>query len=274
MHRALLSLPPLGLVLLLLASCEGAPVDEVKPCDTTVLFGRPDVKTGLTDEQCKPQCACNGDAFVAPEYDDAYIQSLLQWTLLDPPAELAADPYASPAPPPGPEGEVCAVLPAAPGSHDYRVATYASEDGAKEAGAIPTHHGACGLCSTLVDLAVYMRYPDLTTPVRDCGIQFLKGPMESHVQCLQDLGFTLPCAQIWYYNTVHTRQVCELPCFSTLGEPYQNPDGSLNACLQCDEDESGPVFKAVAGRTRRNTGIASALCRPCSEVRPLLHAYP
>jgi hypothetical protein len=36
---------------------------------------------------------------------------------------------------------------------------------------------------------------------------------------------------------------------------------------------SGPVFKAVAGRTRRNTGIASALCRPCSEVRPLLHDY-
>ncbi len=56
-------------------------------------------------------------------------------------------------------------------------------------------------------------------------------------------------------------------------QPYQLPDGALNPCLQCDEDRSGPVFKAVAGRTRRNTGIASALCRPCDEVSPLVHRY-
>ena len=43
---------------------------------------------------------------------------------------------------------------------------------------------------------------------------------------------------------------------------------------QRDEDESGAVFKAYAGRTRRNTGLASTICRPCAEVRPLVHAYP
>jgi len=37
---------------------------------------------------------------------------------------------------------------------------------------------------------------------------------------------------------------------------------------------SGPVFKAVAGRTRRNSGLASALCRPCESVYPLEHVYP
>ena len=37
--------------------------------------------------------------------------------------------------------------------------------------------------------------------------------------------------------------------------------------------QSGPVFKAVSGRTRRNSGLPNALCRPCSEVRPLVHAY-
>ena len=63
------------------------------------------------------------------------------------------------------------------------------------------------------------------------------------------------------------------PCVAALTKPYNEPDGALNACLQCDEDKSGPVFKAVAGRTRRNTGLANALCRPCSEVRPLLHRY-
>ena len=58
-----------------------------------------------------------------------------------------------------------------------------------------------------------------------------------------------------------------------LNDPYNLPDGSLNACLQCDEEQSGPVFKAVAGRSRRNTGLASSMCRPCSEVRPLDHHY-
>lgn len=269
------TLPSLTLLVLALAACDSAPLENEKPtCDPNVLFGRPNDKTGLTDEQCKPQCACSAEPFVAPEHTEADIQALSSWTLIDPPAPLVADPYASPAPPPGTADEVCAVLADPPGSHDYRLVTYASEKAATDAGAITTHFGACGLCSSLVDLAVYMRYPDLTTPVRDCGIKYLKGPMDAHVQCLQDLGFSLPCAQIWYYNTVHTRAACELPCFSTLGKPYQNPDGSLNECLQCDEDQSGPIFKAVAGRTRRNTGIASALCRPCSEVRPLLHAYP
>ncbi|MCU1282383.1 MAG: hypothetical protein JWM53_5929, partial [bacterium] len=51
------------------------------------------------------------------------------------------------------------------------------------------------------------------------------------------------------------------------------PDGTLNACLQGDEDQSGPVFEAVAGRTRRNSGLPNATCRPCSEVQPLVPAY-
>jgi hypothetical protein len=44
--------------------------------------------------------------------------------------------------------------------------------------------------------------------------------------------------------------------------------------LQCDEDRSGAVFKAIAGRTRRNSGLPSAICRPCSTVTPLVHVYP
>lgn len=256
-----------------LAGCnENAAPD--KPCDTTVLFGRPNAKTGLTEQQCQPRCACNAEPFEAPEYTEADAAALLQWTLLEPFAELTADPYASPAPAPSPAGQVCAVVPNAPGSRDYRLRDYENADLARADGGLVTHQGACGLCSTLADLSVYMRELDLTTPVRDCGIKHLSGTTDEHVQCLLDLGFTKPCAQIWYYNTVHTRAMCELPCFSTLGKPYQLEDGTLNECLQCDEDKSGPVFKAVAGRTRRNTGIASALCRPCSEVQPIVHRYP
>jgi hypothetical protein len=67
--------------------------------------------------------------------------------------------------------------------------------------------------------------------------------------------------------------VCLEVCLELLDAPYHLPDGSLNACLQCDQEMSGDVFEAVAGRTRRNTGLTSALCRPCAEVRPLVHVY-
>ena len=45
------------------------------------------------------------------------------------------------------------------------------------------------------------------------------------------------------------------------------PACALNDCLQCDEDEAGPVFKAVAGRTRRRSGLESAIARPCSKAK-------
>ncbi len=50
-------------------------------------------------------------------------------------------------------------------------------------------------------------------------------------------------------------------------------DGALNDCLQCDEDHSGPVFKATAGRTRRNSGIRSSIPRPDDEIAPVVHDY-
>lgn len=52
------------------------------------------------------------------------------------------------------------------------------------------------------------------------------------------------------------------------GEPvcseHQFEEGPfrLNPCIQCDECASGPMFMKLAGRTRRNTGIASSILRP------------
>ena len=254
----------------------GAPDAEAEVCTGTVLFGRPIPATGLSDAQCQPICTCGGTSWEAPDYSAADADALLDWTLLEPYAEITTDPYAGPAPEPGDAGddEVCAVMPEAAGSHSYRLATYPSEDAARAAGGIPSHFGACGVCSPLADLAVYMRYPDLTAPVRDCGLQNVGAPESAYLECLGALGFDLPCAQIWYYNLQHTAESCALLCLDGSKEPYNEPDGALNPCLQCDEDKSGAVFKAVAGRTRRNTGIASAMCRPCSEVRRLVHMYP
>lgn len=247
-------------------ACESSapPADT---CGGDRLFGRPGPSTGLDDSQCGPTCACGGEPFTAPFYGDAEADALLAWQLDEPYALLAADPYAAPAAE-VPDG-VCAVV--VTGERRYRLADFPSIEDATAAGAVPTHGGRCGLCSPLADLAVYMRHPDLTEPVRQCGLA--GGDAAEHTACLRALGFTEPCAQIWYFNTLHTRDQCLLPCLAALGQPYHQPDGTLNECLVCDEDKSGPVFKAVAGRTRRNTGVPNAMCRPCAEVLPLVHVY-
>lgn len=263
---------PYALILMVvgLAACETAPAAI---CGGGKLFGRPEATTGLDATQCEPRCSCGGGQFEAPLYGEAEIAALLSWHLSAPVPALLADPYASFLIPVESPEAVCAVVRDARTEPSYELASFPSEAAARSTGAIPTHFGRCGACSALADLAVYMRYPDLTTPVRQCGLDHLGGPAEAHLACLRALGFSEPCAQIWYFNTIHTRDVCALPCFSLIGAPYHEPDGALNECLRCDEQQSGPVFKAIAGRTRRNTGLASALCRPCSEVRPLLHDY-
>jgi len=267
--------PALPLLALLagLAACAGS--SPAQPDGCAVLFGRPSAQTGLGDAQCRPSCACGATVWTPPAYGAAFVDSLVTaWAPESPFPPLSADPYASPAPPDDPPGTVCAVLPTGPAGaapRPYRLDTWPTEAAARAAGARPTHFGRCGVCSTLANLAVYMRENDLTAPVRACGLS--SATFEANVACLQGLGFDLPCAQVWAYNTAHTRSACLAPCLAALDQPYHLPDGRLNDCLRCDEERSGAVFKGVAGRTRRNSGLPNALCRPCAEVQPLVHDY-
>ncbi len=242
-------------------------------CEAAHLFGLPNDTTGLDATQCAPSCGCGASAWAPEPWTDARVAALRTWTLLEPPAELASDPYAV-APPAPPAGQVCGFVADDLAARTYRLTTFDSDAAATQAGAIVTHQDACGLCSTLEDLAVYAETPDLTAPVRQCGIDTFGDGLEADVACLEGLGFTRACAQIWAYNTQHTRSECLSTCSALLDAPYHEPDGTLNACLLCDEEKSGAVFKAVAGRTRRNTGVPSAMCRPCETVARLEHAYP
>lgn len=258
----------------LLLACDTSPKESASSgacISGDTLFGRPNAMTGLGDDQCGPSCTCAGEGWLAPDYSEADANALLSWTLSVPFPELTSDPYLLPAASVS-EAAVCGFI--NEGNQRYHLTTFDSAQAATAAGAHITHTSACGVCSTLTDLSVYMRVLDLTEPVRACGLENMGGSQEAHVACLQALGFTLPCAQIWYWNTLHTQQACLVECLADLEAPYNNPDGSLNSCLQCDEDASGPVFKVVAGRTRRNTGIPNAICRPCEEVFPLTHFYP
>merc|ERR1711990_870839 len=101
------------------------------------------------------------------------------------------------------------------------------------------------------------------------------GSMKWTQKCLEKLSFSPQCAEIWSYNIRNTRKHCSKVCFISWakGEPFNKPDGSLNDCLQCDEDNSGPNFKYYSGRTRRNSGIPSSIHRPASSIHNMTHCY-
>ena len=248
-----------------LLSCASG--NEVVQCET--LFGQPSSNTGLSTAECNGECPCGDTPFSAPTYSQEDISNLEEAVLLNPPDPLTEDPYSTATQStPTEDGGVCAIQGELSGYvlEDYKSASLAHESGAKI-----THAGPCGQCSSLQNLSIYIRNPDLTDPVRECGIKGMLEGDDANIQCLMDIGFDLPCAQIWFFNTRHTRQVCLEECMSALDAPHHMLDGSLNDCIQCDEDESGPVFKAVAGRTRRNSGLPSGLCRPCGSVYPVVH---
>jgi hypothetical protein len=108
--------------------------------------------------------------------------------------------------------------------------------------------------------------------VRRCGVRLTAS---GAIACLEKLGFSPACARTWFFNTRNTRRECLWVCVKSWvkGEPSAGPDGRLNPCLQCDEDRSGPVFKAAAGRTRRNSGLRSSIPRPAEEVAHVVHDY-
>lgn len=208
------------------------------------------------------------------EYTDSQIEAFYEKVILNPIA-VDANPYRDSATSSWyeyPEEAVCAVKYAEDMIH-YVITTFDSEDAAEESGFIVTHKGHCGTCSTLQDLATYLYYRDLTTPVRRCSALVWFKPWT--ISCLEDLGFTSECAQTWYYNAQNTAKECFRPCIDAWlkDDPFNNPDGSLNDCLACDEEQSGPAFKYVAGRTRRNSGIRTAIDRPDDDVYPIIHDY-
>eukprot|EP00756_Hemistasia_phaeocysticola_P015876 Hpha_TRINITY_DN15440_c2_g2::TRINITY_DN15440_c2_g2_i1::g.174381::m.174381 len=157
------------------------------------------------------------------------------------------------------------------GCKTYSLKDFPNASAAKAAGYEVSHNGACGLCSTLQDLASYMAIPDMTTTGKKCAIASLLNHTNGH-QCFLDLGMTPACATIWMWDAIYDAPACGLSCIGHLNESYNlEPDCRLNRCLQCDEDMAGPLFKRYAARTRRVSGLISAIQRPCSTVAKITH---
>ena len=226
----------------------------------------------MSDAQCFARIEGETETWLPPVWDADRLAELRAWTL-DPAQEVPSeDPYGEDKDWTPVAGAVCAVHRTQ--KNTYRLETHDSVQAAWDAKGIVTHGGACGLCSSLADLAAYAGTTDLTEPVRQCGLKGLTEGLEAVDACIQEqVGFTPACSRIWAYNTQNTRNACLDSCLAALDDPYHLENGTLNPCLQCDEDESGPVFKGVAGRTRRNSGLATALCRPCESVWRLDHNY-
>lgn len=157
----------------------------------------------------------------------------------------------------------------------YHMVTYANKRAAVQAGGAVTHYGPCGVCSTTQDLAVYLRHTDLTTRATECGRAGLISSYEDGLKCFYKLGFTPSCAKVWMDNTKNTAQQCGRTCIMSdvLNKELNGPPPSCehNECLVCDEEKSGAVFQRFAGRTRRGSGILSAIARSCDDIVHITH---
>ena len=174
--------------------------------------------------------------------------------------------------------EVCAVRFVDADRVDYRLSAFRDRDGALAAGHVVTHRDHCGTCSSLRNLAVYLAEPDLTSPARACATRLTRAGVKA---CFMEIGFEERCAETWTDNALHTRRHCLGACVghyglwnvltNDMGGPNTDADGNLNPCLACDERVSGPGFQYAAGRTRRSSGLASAITRPEAEIYPVDH---
>mmetsp|Transcript_929 Transcript_929/g.3027 ORF Transcript_929/g.3027 Transcript_929/m.3027 type:complete len:277 (-) Transcript_929:233-1063(-) len=194
--------------------------------------------------------------------------------------QLSCNPYEDPtcdtSPPLSPynatSGAVCALKYSVEDCSSYSLVTLPSRAAAVEAaatgspGLTVTHTGSCGVCSTAQDLAVYMSITDMTAAGERCATLALVSE-DLGLECYLSLGYTEACSRIWLYDGLYDARACARDCAGSLDDPYNlPPDCALNPCLQCDEDQAGPIFQRFAGRTRRRSGIESAIQRPCNTV--------
>ena len=152
---------------------------------------------------------------------------------------------------------------------EYSLHSYESKKAMLDDGATMTHWGACGVCSSLADLSVYLSYPDLTTKGTECSLRALE-EFQDGIKCYQEVGYTAPCAEMWVYNGFNTKEKCLGYCasFTIFKRPNNGPAPycKLDDCLLCDEQMSGPAFQTVAARSRRRSGLLSKIARPCDRI--------
>lgn len=172
------------------------------------------------------------------------------------------------------EEAVCAFKYSSESCATYSMITYANRQEAQRDGAVLTHAGSCGVCSTTQDLALYLT-EDFTTAGKICATKGLFNEQKG-LECYMDIGLSLECAKIWNYDGIYDGRACGKTCMGSLTAPNNGPPPAceLNECLQCDEDKAGPIFSSIGGRTRRRSGLESEIIRPCDTVARIFEHNP
>jgi hypothetical protein len=106
--------------------------------------------------------ACPYDEKPITEYPDTSIQIYMQQMALNS-YTINCNPYKDKSCQTSPpqifldsDKAVCAFVYPADQCSTYSIQTFASREDAEVAGAVITHEGSCGLCSTTIDLALYL----------------------------------------------------------------------------------------------------------------------
>ncbi|KAH3761775.1 hypothetical protein Pelo_6424 [Pelomyxa schiedti] len=155
--------------------------------------------------------------------------------------------------------------------------TYNCADEAHSAGTGVLHCGTCGACSNYHDIWIYnVTRNNLTETSTKCAALIFLGE-DAVTRCFNEhVGFTDACTECWVENVVCDNENCLIPCIECEIEhcPHNYPNGSLNKCLQCDEDICGPGFISCAGANRRDSCIVSDIERDDDEICTLCDTWP
>ena len=146
---------------------------------------------------------------------------------------------------------------------------YLSKDAAHEAGVRAMHGGLCGECSNKNDIQVYHDTRNTMTGfATGCAFKFLLFGKHAARKCMTKSNLSEGCLDCWVDNIQCTVSKCTWICLKSrlMLQPRNLPDGRMNPCLQCDEDNCGPGFIECAGANRRRSGIRSDIDRPGDQV--------
>jgi len=145
------------------------------------------------------------------------------------------------------------------------------------------HCGKCSACSALDDMEVlYRTRSNITTLMTKCSTSWVISQDFPHAQTLRQLkeclvregiafsddgrGWEDPqdrpsCMDTWTDNILNDAQLCTNFCLTKFIHTKNSGNFAKDACLQCDEFQSGPAFIKGAGANRRSAGIVSDIDR-------------
>jgi hypothetical protein len=149
------------------------------------------------------------------EFDEAFLTAFAAPKPTNAFPTLKCNPYKDPTceQPGAGKNQVCGVVYSSD-CEFYSIENFDDPTAAEVAGAAVLHTEGCGLCSTLQDVAVFMKTPDLRNEGETCTTKTL-AKFNDGVQCFIDVGFTPPCADLWAKTTVATAAGCFGICFTS-----------------------------------------------------------